>query len=361
MSLADPPRMISAAPTVRIAEQSLPLLSNAIRSLRVTEKLGGLSSLELSVFDTLSFADGTAGWGATANSPLQLGASIKIYTGETNTPREIFDGLVTGIEGDYREGSPPLFTVLAEDRLWKARRKRRSRIFENASPADIVRRIASDHGLTPEIRDGLDSPTGTWAQINESDLAFMRRILARFDCDLQCVDDKLQAGARAKEIRAAVPLLMGSELSRARITADLADQATSVRVGGWDTAAGEAVAATVTSGEMGPGAGTDGASVLRDKFDAIVEHVGDSDALTSTEGTAMARALYGQRARRFVRVDAAAQGNPELRVGTKVTITGVNPFFVNDYSVVEAVHRYDLAAGYITEFIAEGAYLGAGA
>ncbi len=361
MALADPPTLISAAPTVRIAEQSLPLLSNAIQSLRVTEQLGGLSSLELSVFDVLSFSDGGAGWGATANSPLQLGAAIKIYTGETSAPREIFDGVITGIEGDYREGQPPLFTILAEDRLWKARRKRRSRIFEDSSPADIVRSIAGDHGLKPEILDGLDSPTGTWAQMNESDLGFMRRILARFDCDLQCIDDKLRATARTKDVRAAVTLTQGTELNRARITADLADQATSVRVGGWDTAAGEAVSATVTSGEMGPGSGKDGASILRDKFEAVVEHVGDSDALTSAEGTAMAKALYGQRARRFVRVDAAAQGNAELRVGTKVTILGINPFFTNDYSVVEAVHRFDLVAGYITEFRAESAYLGAGA
>ena len=57
MALADPPMLISAAPTVRIAGQSLPLLSNAIQSLRVTEQLGGLSSLELSVFDVLSFAE----------------------------------------------------------------------------------------------------------------------------------------------------------------------------------------------------------------------------------------------------------------------------------------------------------------
>lgn len=361
MALADPPLIISAAPTVRINEQSLPLLSNAIHSLRVSEQLGGLSSLELSVFDILSFDDGTAGWGATANAPLQLGAAIKVYTGETSAPREIFDGVITAIEGDYREGQPPLFTILAEDRLWKARRKRHSRIFENATPADIVRAIAFDHDLQPEIRNGLDSPNSSWAQMNESDLAFMRRILARFDCDVQCVADKLQAGPRARDIRASVTLTQGSELNRARITADLADQVTSVRVAGWDTSAGEAVAVTETSGEMGPGVGTDGASLLRRNFEAIVEHVGDSAALTNSEATAMARACYGQRARRFVRVDAATQGDARLRVGTRVTILGVNPFFTNDYSIVEANHRFDLATGYVTEFRAQGAYLGAGA
>lgn len=361
MALADPPTLISAAPTVRIAEQSLPLLTNSIYSMRVTEQLGGLSSLELTLYDNLSYADGRAGWGATATSPLQLGAAIKIYCGVTSAPQEIFDGVITAIEGDYRDARPPLFTILAEDRLWKARRTRRSRIFEDSTPADLVRKVAADHGLTPQVRDGLDKPVSTWAQINESDLGFLRRILGRVDGDLQCVDDKLQAGPCARDARASVALVQGNQLTRARITADLADQVTSVGVGGYDSAVGEAVFATATSGEAGPGAGTDGASVLRDRFYPIAEHSGDRDALTSAEGDVVARALYGQRARRFVRVDAAAQGNAEIRVGSKVSIGGVNPFFVNDYSVTKAVHRFDLTSGYLTEFLAESAFLGAGA
>ena len=357
----DAPTLISAAPTVRIGGQSLPLLTNSIQRMQVREQVGGLSTLELSLFDVLSFGDGTGGWGATAASPLQLGAAIKLYAGTTLGPQEIFDGVVTGFEADNGPATAPIFTLLAEDRLWKARRKRRSRTFEDASPADIVQRIAADHGLTPEIRDGLDRPAATWAQLNESDLGFLRRILARFDADAQVVGDKLQAGPLARDKRTAVTLRQGGNLIRARLTADLADQATSVRVGGWDTAAGEAVSATAASGEMGPGAGTDGASVLRGKFGEFCEHVGHADALTSAEAGRVARALYGHRARRFVRVDAMALGNPEIRVGSWVAITGVNPFFANSYCVVEATHRFDLANGYMTEFLAEGAYLGVGA
>jgi len=361
MGAPEAPTLISAAPTVRIAEQSMPLLTNSIHSMRVTEQIGGLSTLELCLYDNLSFANGSAGWGATATSPLQLGAAIKIYCGVTSAPQEVFDGVITAIEGEYVDARPPLFTILAEDRLWKARRKRRSRIFENQSPADIVKAIASDYGLTPQVREGLDAPQSIWAQMNESDLAFLRRILTRFDCDIQAVDDKLQAGKRAQDARTSVTLHKGKELVRARITADLADQVTSVRVGGYDSAAGDAVLSTATAGSMGPGTGSDGPRMLRAAFGEVVETSGDADALTSTEGDLVARALYGQRARRFVRIDGSAQGDPQIRVGSKLTIMDVNPFFANDYSVTRAVHRFDLACGYLTDFLAECAYLGAGA
>jgi len=354
-------RIISARPTIRLDEMELPLLTKNITRLRMREAVGGLSSLELVILDILSFEDGAAGYGATAESPVRLGSSIKVYMGEVAGPQEIFDGQITAIEAEVGPASAPLFTVLAEDKLFKARKTRRSRTFEDSTPADIVRAIAGDHGLTPEIRDGLDTPTGTWSQMNESDLAFLRRILERFDADAQVVAGALQAGPCARDPRTSVTLRLGETLVRARMTADLADQTTAVRVGGFDPATGDAVVGTASEGQMGPGQGADGPTLLRSKFDELREHTGHQDVLTDAEGDAVARALYGRRARRFVRVDAAAQGNAAIRVGTHVTLAGVNPFFENTYVVVEATHRFDLEGGYLTEFIAEGAFLGGGA
>lgn len=350
----------SARPTVRIAGQALPLLSASIARMTMRECQGGLSSLELVLTDVLSFGDGGAGYGATAGSPLQLGVDIAIYSGATGTPQEIFQGTVTAIEAEAGPHTSPLFTMLAEDRLWKARRTRRSRVLEQSAPADIARRIASDHGLQPEIRGGLDQPIADWVQMNESDLAFLRRILARFDADVQVVGDRLQVGPSVDEARATLRLAMGVQLLRARIVADLADQAGEVRVGSFDPATGEAVLGTATSGTLGPGQGRDGPSLLRPLLDPAREHVGHHGALTDAEARQVATALYARRARRFVRVDATAQGDPTLRVGTHVAIAGVNPFFENTYCVTEATHRFDLDRGYLTDFMAEGAYLGDG-
>lgn len=358
---ADQFRVVSARPTVRLDGLELPLLTENIARLRMREAVGGLSSLELVIYDLLSFADGGTGYGATAQSPVRLGAGIKVYMGETAEPQEVFDGQVTAIEAEVGPTTAPLFTLLAEDRLFKARKTRRSRTYDDVTPADIVRTIANDHGLTPEIRDGLDAPTGTWSQLNESDLAFLRRILDRFDGDAQVVAGTLQAGPRARDPRTTVSLRLHEELVRARITADLADQTTEVRVGGFDPVTGEPVVATATAGQLGPGSGRDGPALLRQHFEERREHFGCQDVFTDAEGDQVARALYGQRGRRFLRVDAEAQGNAAIRVGSHVAITGVNPFFENTYVVVEATHRFDLESGYLTDFIAEGAFLGGGA
>ena len=125
MPLDAPLQTYSARPTVRIGGQALPLLSANIARMTAREQQGGLSSLELVLYDVLSFGDGGAGYGATAGSPLQLGVDIAIYAGATETPQAIFAGTVTAIEAEASPSNAPQFTMLAEDRLWKARRTRR--------------------------------------------------------------------------------------------------------------------------------------------------------------------------------------------------------------------------------------------
>ena len=103
----------------------------------------------------------------------------------------------------------------------------------------------------------------------------------------------------------------------------------------FDPATGKPVTATATDGQLGPGSGKSGAAVLRDKFSPWREHAGHLGPMTSTEADKVARALYGRRARRFVRIDGAAQGDGNIRVGTHATIAGVNPLFANIYVLTE--------------------------
>jgi phage protein D len=83
--------------------------------------------------------------------------------------------------------------------------------------------------------------------------------------------------------------------------------------------------------------------------------------MTQAEADAVAQAEYDRRARAFVRACGTAIGTAQLRVGTWVTLAGVNAQFANDYAVIRCTHRYEPALGYRTDFVAESAYLGAAA
>jgi phage protein D len=356
MALADP--LHATSPTIEIGGQSYPLIQQNLVPLRMREKLGGLSSLELSFVDTVE-EGGTSHYAAGAGSPLDLGAGVRVFGGphEVGAP-EIFDGQITGLEAEICEGQPPLITVLAEDRLLPTRRRRRSRLFEQQKLGDVISTISGDYGLTPEVRDGVDQTARNWMQADETDLAFMRRILHQFDCDLQVVGNRLQVGRVSMDRRSLVTLSVGNTLISARITADVAEQVNSLTLGSFDPRTGDVVDVSGDAAAFGPGSGTTGPAILREKFAEVTMHLGREAPLTDADATKLAEIEGQRRARSFVRVEGCARGNGNLRVGSWVELTGVNPRFANQYAVREAVHHFDLRNGYRTDFVAESAYIG---
>ena len=359
MALADPPRLLAATPTVEIDGMSYPLVAQNLERMRMSEAKGGLSSLELVLTDSVTQTDGRAAHAAGGDSPLQLGAGVRVFAGPSEAGAfEIFDGQITAIEAEVRESAAPAFTIMAEDRLFPLRRKRRTRLFEEQTLEDVARAIASDHGLTPEVREGVDTGTRNWMQSDETDLAFLRRILERFDSDVQVVADKLQVGRVGMDQRTLVTLQAGSSLKYARITADVAEQVTAIRLASFDPATGEAADAEEKAAGFGPGSGKSGADILSEKFSEVVMHLGRFGPMTDADAAALAACEANRRARAFVRASGTADGNAELRVGSWIELVGVNAQFANQYAVTKAVHRWDRQDGYRTDFEAECAYLG---
>jgi uncharacterized protein len=359
MALDDPPAVYSTRPTIEVGGMDYPMLNANIQLIRMQESLGGLSVAELTVTDWIARSDGSAGFGGDSGSPLVLGAGLRIFMGAAAVHAgEIFDGQIIAVEAEISNDRPPMLTVIAEDRLFSARRKRQSRILEQKSPADIARQIATDHNLEAEIRDGLDAPISDWIQQDESDLAFLRRVLARFDADVQIVGAKLQVGKISVDQRSAVTLVVGATLLRARITADVAQQVTEAKLSSFDPATGETVTGEADPQGCGPGSGRTGTDILNSDFAAIPLPLGRYGPMTQDEASKVAQTEYDRRARTLVTASGTAIGTSELRVGSWVTLEGVNPQFANVYAVSECTHRFSNADGYRTDFIAECAYMG---
>lgn len=350
-----------ARPTLRFAGEADARASELVQTMVMREDEGGLRALELGLSNWASTSDGGAELAFDESRSIRLGAEIEVYGGEVDEPRELFRGHITGIEARHERGHAPELLVFAEDALLRARLARRSRVFRDQTPADVVRTIAGALGLEAVV-DGLDGPTQTWAQIDETDLAFLRRLLARFDADVQVVGRALHIAPRAHVQRAQLTLSTDEDLRSISVCADLAEQATSVSVRGWDVGQGRAVKAEVRQGaNLGPGRGRDGGAVLREALGERPDNLGHLAVRSQDEAQALAEAAFDRRARRFVRATGVTEGNPNLRVGVRMTLRGLGSRFENDYYVVSARHCFDLREGYRTEFVAECAYLGGNA
>jgi len=358
-----PHRVYRARPTIQVGDRTYPYTSKLVLALRITEAEGGMSALELRFSQIASERGGGARLAFEDGQILKLGASISVHLGdEEDQQDELFRGRITALEAEFSHTAPEL-VVFAEDALQRARMNRRTEVHRDTTLRAVAEDVARRAGLTPVV-SGFDGNIGTHVQLNESDLAFLRRLLLSYDGDLQVVGRELHVLPRSDARRDNLVLELHSQLSWARVTADLADQTTEVSTAGWDPERGQRVSATSRGKSLGPGRGRRGSEVLEATLGARREHVGHVAVLTEQDARAMGDAIFDRRARRFVTLEGTAEGNPALRVGTHVEIRQVSPRFDNTYYVTKACHRFDvqlgeLSGGYHTDFEAECAFLGA--
>lgn len=358
-------------PVLRIGDTFVEMQKQLL-VLELRDRSGGLASLEARLRNVVYDDRGTPTRPLNTDRDLRLGTQVFLgMPHTTENPDSMFRGRITAIESVFGEG-PESTIVFAEDDLQLARMRRRTRVWSNLDLGQLARDVCEGvPGLEAEDLGGALASVGlndlgTQVQLDESDLAFLNRLLAERDLELQAVEGVLQIRPVANMQRGTVELDVRRNKVRCRITADLAHQVSEVTVSGFDPRQGTRIAATSGPERLGPGQGRTGrealALALQDAGADVKsrsEHVGHVPVLDQDEAQALADAIASKRARQFVTLDATAPGNPRIRVGTHVRITGAGGRFDNTYLVAETCHRMDRDAGYETDFVAHCAFMGA--
>src|SRR6476469_1807297 len=223
-------RIRPSRPSIDVCSPDDSSLAQGLLSLVIAENVHGMYHCDARF----------GNWGPKANSidflyfdrkKLDFGKAIQVKL----DAEKIFDGRISAIEAEFREGSPPEIAVLLEDRFQDLRMTRRTRTFADVSDSDVMNRIAQDYGLQANIN--VSGPTyKVLAQVNQSDLAFVRDRARSIDAEVWMDDRNFYAKQRTGRNNGTVTLNYGGELREVCVTADLAGQRTTVSVTAWDVA-----------------------------------------------------------------------------------------------------------------------------
>lgn len=329
---------VSARPRLAIDGEARADLASGLRALTVNQPLHGMAHAELH----LVF------WGAADDDPgpsyrfldVALGARLTVAFGQ-DAPVEVFGGEITGIEERYGGGAPRL-VLLAQDRLHRLARTRRSRTFDDQSLDAVIAAVASDGGLAADAN--VSAVGATWHQLNESDLGFLFRLLAPFGTALRLEGETLRARAEAPD-PAPIELDTNDNALDMRLTADLAQQPGEVRVSGFDPATDEDLDASA-SAPTRPGDGQSAADLLGALGWPAVEPLPRPFPWRQGLADAFAQGAFDQHAHAFVAGEIRCVGDPQLAPGREVDLSGTTPRLAGRYRVVHCVHRFDAADGY---------------
>src|SRR6266511_3187536 len=321
-----------STPVLAVAGTTNTEAARNLLALTVEETTVGMCWCEARL-DNYGFRNDAAGYLYLGRDVLDFGTTFAVTFGPKDSSRRIFQGRISAIQADYPAAEQAQVLVFAEDALQDLRLTRRTRTFNDSSTADVANQLASEHGLTPSI--DLDGPTRrVSAQLNQSDLAFLRSLARRDDGEVWPDGTTLHVSRRPDRDGGTVELSYGGDLLSFSVRADLADQCTELGVAGWDVGA-------------------------KDAFADRTEHIVRGTPVPSAEARAIARAACLERARRFVCGTRITGGTPALKVGCRVTLNGLGALFNGAYYVSRTRHMFDLTLGYRTEFDVERAGIGA--
>lgn len=340
----------SARPRVRIAERGRPGLADAVLAAQVRLPLAGMAQAELRIVNW-GEGDDERRAGFRFND-IALGQPIEIRLGETSDAAD-FSGEITAIEERYGQGAPQI-VLLAEDRLHRLARRRRSRALEDRTLEQVVADLAGEAGLDTDL--SLPGHSATWHQLNESDLAFLLRLTAPLDLFPRLQDGRLRVRDEEQDPRPQA-LDPSDNLEQARLIADLNRQPRRVEVNGWNLAADDAISAERDTLRPPPD-GRSAADLLSDldwEGDSIQPHPAP---LTQAEADALAERGLRRRARGFVHGELLCRGIAGLRSGREVELKGVSERLGGRWLVVDCSHRFDSAAGFRTRLKVERAHWG---
>ncbi|HET9653412.1 MAG TPA: hypothetical protein VFP36_14525 [Usitatibacter sp.] len=341
---------VAARPTLAIDGRDHDTLTAGLLGLEIVETASGLYRCEALV-GNWGVANGATDFLYFDRRTLDFATALEVKLGSDR----LFKGRVHALEARFPEGGPPQLAVLAEDRLQDLRMTRRTRSFENVSDADVITRIANDHGLTPDVNLGGGATHKVLAQVNQSDLAFARERARAVDAELWLEDTTLKAVKRTSRNAGTVRLAVGGLLREFSVIADLANQRTSVVAGGWDVAGKAALSYDAGDSAVSSEVGSDesGVSILAAKIGTRKETLAHGVPHASGETQAQAESLMRAIARRFVVGRGVAQTSGALRVGATVDVQSAGPLFSGRYYVCEVRHRFDGQRGLRTEFRCE--------
>lgn len=297
-------------------------------------------------------------------------------------PQDIMTGEVTSIEGEFaEEGCRTVVRGYSMDH--RLQRARHTRAFVNMKLSDIARKLATDAGLTIGTIEQTRTAHDHLGQLNQTDWEFLTGRARAIGYDLGVVDGKFyfRKAASAAAAGTAVTLTYPKQLRRfsPRLTAGNLAAETEVRV--WDPIAATAVASTApvesggaklngnsaasvaglfgapkraaTSAAPRTGAGanygpppSEHACVLPDRPLAI----GSAARVVADEAAGGASSHVGDT---FAEATGEALGDPALRAGAAVEISGVSDVFSGRWVITRARHVFD-SVTYHTSFEVSG-------
>jgi phage baseplate assembly protein V len=310
--------------------------ARALRRLRVVQALSAPAQCEL-VFQ----APGER----LAEDGIALGTPIRVEL-EDRDPA-VFSGEVTAVEHAYGPARCLELRVRAYDPLHRLQKRQAARAWTDVDVAAVAREVLADAGIAATVEAA--EPAVIWPlllQHDQTDGELLRDACERAGLYFVLREDTLHL-ITLEGVRGGVrpTLALGGDLLEATFELNAAPSCRRVVARGWDPDRARALEARADAPRSGRVAGA--------RVEPADVGGGDEWLIGGVTGAAepqvqqLAQAELDRAAASALTLRGTAQGDPALRPGAAVGVTGVADRLAGTYVLTEVIHTLDPETGYL--------------
>jgi phage protein D/phage baseplate assembly protein gpV len=286
------------------------------------------------------------------DSTIALGATVEIditTEGSSTSTGTLVTGEITAIEPHFHDSAHETTMVIRGYSLGhRLHRGKKTRTFLSQTDSDVVSSLASEAGLTADD-DFL-------IQNNQTDMEFLHARADLLGYQVWLGDGKLCFKSGETTLGTGPTLTFGTNLHTFRPALVGTHQADTMTVYGWDPKGKTQLTGSATpSSTFNQGGMTDtGGSLASSAFGgSATAAITDRPVFTTDEADLLATGLSDDIAREAMLAEGTCDGDPTLKAGCQVTVSGVGTRFSGSYLVTSATHIWN-ADGYVTNFSISG-------
>lgn len=304
--------------------------------------------------DDLEFVDANT---IDLGKPVEITIEAPEHESGTGTAAPLIKmGEITSIEPHFAESHRATLLIRGYDKSHRLHRGRKTRTFTKAKDSDIIGKIAKEAGLKVDA-DVTSVQHDYVLQNNQTNMEFLLDRARRNGYQAFVDAGKLYFKKADFKLPGDGPEVeWGTQLLNFRPRMSGVHQADTGVVMSWDSKAKKAITAKASApaakyqGGITKTGGAASKSAFKGKAEAVVV---ERPMNKVDDAKALATAVITEINREFVQAEGECFGDPRIRAGKTITISGVGDRFSGEYLVTASTHIYR-AGRYRTTFLTGG-------
>ena len=280
-----------------------------------------------------------------------IGNLVEIQMGYGNNITTLIVAEITGLEPEFSQRATPTLGVRGHDLRHRLLRGCNTRSFTQMKDSDIFRKIAGDRGISCQTKDTRIKLEYV-LQANQTDLEFLQQRARRIGYEVAVEGKTLHFRSHQNHTQKVLTLNRSDDLIEFSPRLSTMSQVGQVEVHLWDVKqkkalVGKAGAGDETTTMKGSTSGPQNTNLAFGKASHVIIN---EPVLSQAEAEQIAKGQYNDMALAYITGEGTCQGNPNLRAGHTIEMTGLGKRFSGLYYLTSVTHLYSEKLGYRTEF-----------